>query len=356
MTSKPTQAFSAEAAHSGVVSAPLSTLFPPSRNKLLPLCRAAIFGGLLLTIAGRLGRMAWWLDIWSHFALQIGLGLGLLAIVVVALRDPRWAIPAGIAAAFNLALLAPFFAPAPVTEAGTGQGAVPAPNLHVLAYNVLKMNHNTVEVTDYVRSQSPDVLALIETNDRWLEAVEQNLPGYEVVTAVPRPDNFGMLLAIRRDREDLVITQSRSFEDLSSEWPLVPTIEAQLELGGRPLDLLVVHTMPPHHIGKPHMRDSMLRGAFAWAAGRECPHLIVGDFNTTPIAPSFRAMLDGSALTDSSLGHGYQATWPIAPISLLGIPIDHALLGPGLRLTERRIGPSMGSDHRALHVTIALDE
>jgi len=38
---------------------------------------------------------------------------------------------------------------------------------------------------------------------------------------------------------------------------------------------------------------------------------------------------------------------------LIRIPIDHALTGPDLATTDRGTGPSFGSQHRSLHVTVA---
>jgi endonuclease/exonuclease/phosphatase (EEP) superfamily protein YafD len=79
---------------------------------------------------------------------------------------------------------------------------------------------------------------------------------------------------------------------------------------------------------------------------------VEGDFNATPWSPSFKRLARDGRLGNSLDGFGLQVSWPESNV-LLRIPIDHALLGPGLATTERGTGPSFGSQHRSLLVTVA---
>jgi endonuclease/exonuclease/phosphatase (EEP) superfamily protein YafD len=81
----------------------------------------------------------------------------------------------------------------------------------------------------------------------------------------------------------------------------------------------------------------------------------VGDLNTTPWGHAFRALVLDSGLRDSSRGFGFQWSWP-ASFWPLGIPIDHALVSDGVNVLDRRMGPSIGSDHLPLVVDIQLTE
>ncbi len=49
----------------------------------------------------------------------------------------------------------------------------------------------------------------------------------------------------------------------------------------------------------------------------------------------------------------FQWSWP-ASFWLLAIPIDHALVSEDVRVLDRRMGPSIGSDHLPIVLDIAL--
>ncbi|MCB9177427.1 MAG: endonuclease/exonuclease/phosphatase family protein [Caldilineae bacterium] len=347
----------------------LDAVEPPAVSPRLrgPL-RLALAAGLGLTLAGRLGGLAWWLELWSHFPLQLGLGLGCCALLAAGLRSPRLALLALLGAAANLVQLAPLYlppaavaaAPAELAAGGTA-GRSPeveapgAPRLDLVAFNTLTRNPRKAEVGAYLAAQAPDLVALVEVDTRWLEALRQALPGYTIVEAAPQPDNFGMLLALRSDRAGLEVEASRVIRAITPAERSFPSIEARLRLEGRPLDLLVLHTMPPKGAGEAALRDRQLAAAASWAAARSAPALVLGDLNITRFSPRFAELLRVGGLQDSALGRGYQASWPYPALPVLGIPIDQALYGRGIRVLDRRVGPGLGSDHRPTELAIALD-
>ncbi len=375
----------------GQVARPPATERSPTleriRSAALAVLVLGITGGVALTLAGRLGGLHWWLDLWSHFPLQLAAGLGFCALTGATLGARRLALVAALGMAVNLALLAPLYrSPSPAgsaravaSGAGTSSGAgtasdsgaaseasevdgitdITSPDpaaLRLMAFNVLTRNPSKAEVMDYIGSEQADILALIETDERWLSALRERLPDYTIVAAAPQDDNFGMLLAIRGTREGLEVDASRVIYDLAESERSLPAIEARLRVDGRPLDLLQVHTTPPGGAYYSQLRDRQLAGAADWAAGRSARHIVLGDLNITPFSPQFDTLLRDRGLLDSTRGHGFQATWPMPGSALMGIPIDHVLHGPGIRVLDRRIGPILGSDHRPVVVDLLLVE
>lgn len=72
---------------------------------------------------------------------------------------------------------------------------------------------------------------------------------------------------------------------------------------------------------------------------------MAGDFNVTPWAPLYRTLIK-SGWTDARALHPIQNTWPaLLGATFWGIPIDHTLTRGAARVTTRRVGPSLGSDH-----------
>jgi endonuclease/exonuclease/phosphatase (EEP) superfamily protein YafD len=91
---------------------------------------------------------------------------------------------------------------------------------------------------------------------------------------------------------------------------------------------------------------------------------VVGDLNVTPWNAAFRHLQRDGGLVSSQHGFGLQPTWPTAaslapwpPVpglpAPLRVPIDHLLHTPDLVAVDRRLGPSLGSTHRALEVELA---
>ena len=86
--------------------------------------------------------------------------------------------------------------------------------------------------------------------------------------------------------------------------------------------------------------------------------VVAGDFNSTPWSFALKR-LDGMLpliRRDRAI-----ATWPSAPTEAQGrkvplalpvLPIDHIYAGAGWRTLDVRRGPSLGSDHRPVVVTL----
>jgi len=96
--------------------------------------------------------------------------------------------------------------------------------------------------------------------------------------------------------------------------------------------------------------------AAEWAArGAEATGgraVVAGDLNATPWSPIFHRVLDLGRLRDSREGFGLHRTWPSGIHALLRIPIDHVLVGEGVTVLRREVGPHIGSDHRPVIVDL----
>ena len=123
---------------------------------------------------------------------------------------------------------------------------------------------------------------------------------------------------------------------LSIETPTGPII-----IGG-------VHPVTPGTPNRTIARDAHVL-AVAQSMGAGHRRVLVGDFNTVPWSPSFRALEKSSGL--QRLGVGGASTWG-APLPFFGLPIDHAMIDQSL-IGSARVGPLIGSDHFPLIIDIA---
>lgn len=296
---------------------------------------------LVGTAVGQLCGGFWWVcELPCHFTGYYALALGLATVLHLSpsrFRKPRLGAAYAAALALNLVLLAPLYWPA-------GEPAASEERLRVMCLNVLTSNNRYEDVLRLIEREDPDVLVLIEINDAWARAMAPLAERYGVIKADPRSDNFGMGLYTRLPVEHLEvieIAESRT-----------PTITAELTVDDERVSILATHPLPPVNTGYARSRDRQLAEAGEWASQQQGPTLLVGDLNVTRFSPQFRSLLRDSGLKDSAAGYGYRATWYVG--RLIGIPIDHVLYTDALSVVERRIGPDVGSDHRAVIVDFVL--
>jgi endonuclease/exonuclease/phosphatase (EEP) superfamily protein YafD len=347
------------------------------KGVLLSYVAIGLAGGIALTLAGLAGSWAWWLDLWSHFPAQLAAGFGLLALMARLLGAKRMMMIGLFGLVVNGARMAPLYfdgsqSRALAAEIQADPAFAPGEDaLRVLSFNVLTQNAQHDRAIAFMAASDADIIGVIEVDAAWRDALRDGLPAYEIAAQAPRSDNFGMLLLVRKGRGSDAgesgttdpagprVISARAFDDLAPERRKVPTIEAQLDWAGRPLSLLLLHTMPPKTPFGSAMRNLQLERSAEWALAQEAPAIVMGDFNATPWSASYGPLLERSGLRDTARGAGFQPTWPYLsiaerlPIWPLGIPIDHVWHAPELVLLERRTGPALGSDHRSVAVSLA---
>jgi endonuclease/exonuclease/phosphatase (EEP) superfamily protein YafD len=79
---------------------------------------------------------------------------------------------------------------------------------------------------------------------------------------------------------------------------------------------------------------------------------VVGDLNATPWSWPFRNLIEEGHLRNSQIGFGLQPTFSATSMAFLRVPIDHLAHSEALLVRERKLGPSLGSDHFPLLVDL----
>ena len=241
------------------------------------------------------------------------------------------------AAALAMALLAPLAWPvAPYL------GAAPPPpgpgiELRVVIVNLQGERADMTAVIDLLRRERPDVVLLTEL----LPAHRKLLQG------------LGDFLPHRAESGtsgifEVLLLSGLPIRSVKLHYPVVrhmPVIEARL--CGAPARCLTVVGMhaPPPIADWSAWRDQVLRFAAGIALNvRDGRVVLLGDLNAAPWSPIFVELLRIGGLTDAALGSPFRSTW-LSPVPLFGLPLDHVLIGPGIRPVSRRLGDGFGSDH-----------
>jgi endonuclease/exonuclease/phosphatase (EEP) superfamily protein YafD len=288
-----------------------------------------------LTGFGFLGGVWWVFDLAAPFRVQYSLTLLLLAVVLAVARWRSMALVAAAGCVVNLVFIVPLFIGSPAVPAGSER-------FEILSFNVKETNTDQPRIVDYVASSGADLVFLYEATPELEHAVaESDLP-YRMVTTRTAGWESGTLALVPEGTEVHVLPFGS---------PERGSIEVIARFGGRDLDVLGTHTPSPVSSSEAAARDTQLAAIGEWAAQRELPAVVVGDFNASTWSHGF-SLVSRAGLINSQRGYGIQASWP-ADHPLLATPIDHLLYSSELTVVDRRLGERLGSDHRSLFVTLA---
>lgn len=207
--------------------------------------------------------------------------------------------------------------------------------MRFLLANVNTVNRRHEQLIALVRRERPEVVVVLEVNQRWLDALDELKPEYPYWVARPRPDNFGIALLSRRP-----LKQPRIVDWGSG----VPSVLAEIELLGTWTTVVGTHPLPPVGGRQWALRNRQMSAMSQALTERKGRVVLLGDLNATPWTPAFRELLGRAGLRDTRLGFGIPPTWPTG-LAALAIPIDHVLVRGDFQVCDRRVGPGIGSDH-----------
>lgn len=324
------------------IAPPVATDTPATRRLRLSfagLIEATAFAALVATFLGRLGQFDWRFELAAHFPAQYAVCLAIGSAVALARRRWRSAAILLIGVGVNLFVLWQHGAVRQVPDGVAGAG------LRILSLNVLSSNRHYDAALRVIREEHPDLIVVMELTGAWARGLEPLTGDYPHRVIVAREDNFGIACYSRRPllRQEVITVGPAG----------LPSIEVEVELDGRRVDVIATHPLPPVSGRRAAARDGQLLALGARFRAREHPALIVGDLNTTPWAPGFQRLLAESGLRDTLAGRGWQPTWP-APLGRAGIPIDHCLVTAGWTVSERRPCRSICGDHHPLLIELHL--
>jgi endonuclease/exonuclease/phosphatase (EEP) superfamily protein YafD len=261
------------------------------------------------------------IDLASHYRLQYALAGPVLA--VAALISDRRSRLAWVCLALGLALnVAPVAALAASAPASAEAGA----DFRIATVNLYKYNRRTQPLLDWLAAERPEVVYFSEYERDWPGRLS-GLADYPY-----RLEGWSMAFFSRRPFIEAEMLRPRP--GCTREVLRVTTEEGVVLYG--------VHPKSPASLERFRDREECLAQLGGILAAETRPVAVLGDFNTSPYSPGFRAFLKSSGL---EMGGGLVPSWPIYLPRLLRIPIDHVIPGRGLVLDRVGTGPDIGSDH-----------
>ncbi|MEM7519024.1 MAG: endonuclease/exonuclease/phosphatase family protein, partial [Planctomycetota bacterium] len=268
-----------------------------------------------------------------------GLGSFGLALLALLARSPRWALLAALLGLLHCGPSWMLHLPA-----GANGDPEPGTELRVAALNVWIGNRNPKPTAAWIQEEKVDVVFLSELSlairPELVQRLTEELPYFRLSPSDPDAWNgktWGRALFSRYP-----ITEWEALDEHGK------VLQAQLDLDGTSIQVIGAHANKPSPDYGAPLRDAELE-RIAAASRNEPSTIVLGDLNASTTTPSFRSLLKDGALRDSRQGFGRQPSWfSTRPVRGVHLAIDHVLVGRDWIVTDRRVGPAVGSDHRGV--------
>lgn len=306
----------------------------------------AAFGLVGLSLLPLSSSDAWWVRYTTYPALQIGVAMVVVAVLLMFWRGRLgWIAVVGLLAgiAVQADRLAPYLAPAVFSRPSPtvpGGSCSAQDRVRVLEVNVQRTNRHDHALLDMTRDLNPDMVWFQEVDGWWeneLSALKATLP-YGVADV--QENYFGVHLYSK-----LPLTGTSTQELTNSNNPSVFTTATLTS--GRQLRLYAIHPRPPQIGQSSAERDAQLAATALAAHDDNLPHVVLGDLNSVPWAVEIDQLKSIGRVEDPRIGRGLFITWN-AEDTLAKWPLDHILPSPGIVLSGMRVMPAFGSDHMPL--------
>lgn len=253
-----------------------------------------------------------------------------------------------IAVLYRSSIIYPYLKLAKITvpsEEQTGE----EDTLKILSSNVLMYNDNYDGLLNIIKEKDPDVVLLLEADEKWREAVAYFISTrYSHSLLYPTSNTYGMLLYSKLQLEE---SELRFLVEGD-----VPSIRSVLCLkNGRKINFYGLHPKPP---SPSENTESTPRDAELVLVGRECrqselPVIVAGDMNDVAWSHTTRLFLRISGLLDPRMGRGFFSTYN-AKYSLIRWPLDHVFLSPHFKILEMSLLDNFGSDHFPIFISLSF--
>ena len=222
--------------------------------------------------------------------------------------------------------------------------------LNILAFNVYQENEDYDKLIQLVNSLNPDIVLLIETNNKWYDAMKPLINLYPYSIKAIQENTYGMMMLSKLEPLE------KSIEHLSDKE--IPSIDCLIELDGQKIRIKGLHPKPP--IPGEALTSKQKDAEFKEAAKQisQLPKdelvLVIGDLNDVVWSKASKRFKKTSGLKDPRVGRGTYSTFPTYfPIRF---PLDHIFCSSTFLLSELKVLDNIGSDHFPIFVEFCLPE
>lgn len=228
-------------------------------------------------------------------------------------------------------------------------------DIKLLVSNVYQPNTDCNKLLNLINKENPDVLLLVETNNRWQEDLKVLESTFAYSLKKPLDNMYGLLFYSKLALRDAEIRY------LVKDY--IPSVKTKIVLkSGREIQFYGLHPEPP---SPTENYRSTERDAELYLIAKEInkspgvPTVVAGDLNEVAWSKSTRIFQKLSGLLDPRKGRGFYNTFHAKyPIKW---PLDHFFVSDHFHLVSMQVHENIGSDHFPIsialnHVDVSLNE
>lgn len=236
---------------------------------------------------------------------------------------------------YQASWLYPYLKYMPVTVSSVEYN--PQADITFLASNVQMTNTEHKELSTLIQREKPDVLFLMETDQRWFDVLQPVLSGYKTIAKELKDNFYGCVFATNLTVRDVNVHYIAGDN--------TPSIHATLEDKlGQVFIFRGVHPRPPLSGTTSYKRDKELAQTARFARESNVPEVIMGDFNDVVWSRTSMKFMKIGEYLNPQVGRGCIKSFH-AKYRWLRFPIDQFFVTKGVQLAAMYRGPHIGSDH-----------
>ena len=193
-----------------------------------------------------------------------------------------------------------------------------------------------------INDMNPDVILLQE----FTAEATVTLTQYPYRFELPRTDAFGMAIYSKTplsERRTIMLDE-------------IPALSATVSVGGKPVEVLNVHTLPPINSAYFGTWNKMFTGMHKYLRNIRHPIVVAGDFNATQYSKHHQQLLaNGLRSTHQIVGRDHATTFPNNQRWLPPIRLDHVFISSEVICEKVVEGVNPLSDHKPIIARLVLN-
>jgi endonuclease/exonuclease/phosphatase (EEP) superfamily protein YafD len=292
---------------------------------------------LFVTLAPMTQSARWWIRGWDFPRVQIAGMAAIVAGLALFVDDPlRLGIILAMVASgiYQAWRIYPF---TPLAREDISLAERHDDDIRCLAINVEMGNDRYDDVARVIREVDADIVFLMETDQTWVDRMEDALSRYDTIHREPLDNYYGLVWATR--------LKVGKVETVQLTVEKTPTLFALLEdRAGRAFRFVGLHPKPPVPGVDTEERDAQTLYAACFARDTDEPVVIMGDFNDAAWSDTAYRFTHAGRYMDVRAGRGFYSSFH-ARYWWFRCPIDQLYVTEGVAVSHFEIGPYVGSDH-----------
>jgi len=210
--------------------------------------------------------------------------------------------------------------------------------ISLMISNVYQYNTSFQKLADLIKREKPDLILLVEVNQKWLLSIEDATKTYPYKCEVPIENTYGMALYSKWPMEQIEIRYLVTDE--------TPSIKTNIKTPYGALNLYGVHPFPPVPSEKNttlYKDKELLLLANELKETNETT-IVCGDLNDVAWSNTTNMFQQITKLLDPRKGRRFLATFHVK-LPLLRFPLDHIFCSQNFSLISLEKLKNIDSDH-----------